>query len=94
MNCQEVVEALADHVEGALTPLQRWRLRIHLWICQHCRNYVSSYKTTLRAEKATRTEEPGDVATGGLVNLIVAAAKDAHAGDAPPRARESDGSER
>jgi hypothetical protein len=83
VNCREVVEALGDHVEGTLPPLQRWRLRIHLWICQHCRNYLSSYKTTLRAEKAAHSDGQSEAAPDTLVKLIVSAAAKSRSDDEP-----------
>ena len=52
MNCRQALELFDSHLEMRLTPFQRWRLRLHLWICRHCRRYLTSYKMTVRAEKA------------------------------------------
>jgi hypothetical protein len=30
----------------------RWRMHLHLLICLHCRRYLASYRTTIRAAKA------------------------------------------
>jgi hypothetical protein len=59
VNCREATELLGDHVDGSLPVFQRLRLRVHAWLCKHCRNYVRSYKTTLRAEKAALSHAPG-----------------------------------
>lgn len=66
MNCREAVELLGDEVDGSLGLLQRWQLRLHVWMCRHCRNYFWSYKTTLRAEKAALSELPDDLLCGRI----------------------------
>ncbi len=52
MNCRQALEYFHDHVEGQLGLVERWRLRLHLWICAACRRYLRSYRATVRAEKA------------------------------------------
>jgi Putative zinc-finger len=84
VKCREATEIFGDHFEGTLRPLQRWRLRLHLWICHHCRNYLFSYTTTVRAEKAAHREVPESSAAEApeaLVKLIASAAKQARDGD-------------
>ena len=81
MNCREALDHFGAHVDGELTSIQRWRLRVHLWICGHCRKYLRSYRTTVEAERAafkgddeTSTDVPDD-----LVKAILWAANDRHA---------------
>ncbi len=84
MNCREAIELLGDEVDGSLGLLQRWRLSVHVWMCQHCRNYFWSYKTTMRAEKAALAEPPDDLRGGvseTLVEAVVLAAKGARPAD-------------
>jgi len=78
VNCREAVEHFGDHVDGNLSAMQRWRLRVHLWICGNCRKYLRSYKTTLRAEKAAYGDASDDlrpVATEELIQSILSTAK-------------------
>jgi len=77
VNCREAVEHFGEHVDGELTPFQRWRVRLHLWVCGHCRKYFRSYRTTIAAEKAA-FENSTDASTGvpeALVESILFAAK-------------------
>jgi hypothetical protein len=77
VNCREVVEHIGDHVDGNLSAMQRWRLRLNLWICGNCRKYLRSYKTTVRAEKAAFCDASDDlrpVPTEELVQSILSAA--------------------
>lgn len=56
MNCREAIEilgkSLGESTDGTLAPRIGWRLNLHLWCCRHCRNYHSSFETTIRLEKA------------------------------------------
>jgi len=52
-------------------------VRLHLWVCGHCRKYFRSYRTTIAAEKAAF--EPASDASSSipeaLVESILSAAK-------------------
>ena len=77
MNCREVVEHFGDHLDGNLSAMQRWRLRLHLWICGNCRKYFRSYKTTVRAEKSAfcdASDDPRPIPSEELVQSILSAA--------------------
>jgi anti-sigma factor RsiW len=52
VNCREALEHFGQYVDGESTSRERWRLRLHLWICGHCRKYLRSYRTTIEAERA------------------------------------------
>ena len=78
MNCREALEQFYDHVQGQLSPFEKWRLRLHLWICGHCRKYLRSYRTTIAAEQAAfsgAAEMPPTKIPDGMVASIPAAAK-------------------
>jgi hypothetical protein len=59
VNCREALEHFGQHVDGELTSLERWRLRLHLWICGNCRKYLRSYRTTVEAERAAFKTDDG-----------------------------------
>jgi hypothetical protein len=83
VNCREVTELLGEHLDGTLPVFQRLRLRVHVWLCKHCRNYLRSYKTTLRAEKAALIHAPGaasDELPDALARSIIEAAKGVRSG--------------
>jgi len=77
VKCSDALELLDDHVDENLSWAARWRLRVHLWICRHCRKYLSSYRTTVRAGQAALRESDDDsaVVPDGLVQSIVSAAR-------------------
>lgn len=60
MNCQEALELMGEHADDDLGIRDRWRLRLHLWICRICRRYFLSYMVTIRVAKSARIESPVD----------------------------------
>ena len=58
MNCREVLDLLDDCADPAARARMSWRLRVHLWICRQCRRYLSTYRATIRLEKAAFREGP------------------------------------
>ena len=52
MNCREALELLDASLDDDPGAQGGWRLALHLWCCRHCRRYFSSYRTTLRLERA------------------------------------------
>ncbi len=52
ITCRELIDFLADYLDGALTDRQRQDFQRHLAICPSCRAYLSMYETTIRTERA------------------------------------------
>lgn len=50
---------MAEYADDDLGVCNRWRLRIHVWICGNCRRYLSSYRATIRIAKSTRDKLAG-----------------------------------
>lgn len=61
MNCRDALERLGDLVGGDLPVRERLRLAVHLRTCEHCRNYLQSYRITLRAEQAALDGRQPDI---------------------------------
>lgn len=59
VKCQQALELLGDLLDEQLDRRDRFRLRLHLLICRHCRRYLSSYQKTIRAEKGLLTSTIG-----------------------------------
>jgi len=59
MICREVTEFLDRYLDGDLPKAARLSLRFHLLLCGHCRNYLRSYKMTIRAAKTAMTDPDG-----------------------------------
>ena len=49
MTCQELVELVTDHLEGALDPCDELRFDDHLRTCPHCVDYVEQIQVVVEA---------------------------------------------
>ena len=92
VNCREALDHFGEYLDGELTSTQRWRLRLHLWICGQCRKYLRSYRATVEAERAAFKATTGlsPWVPDELVKTILSAADVAPAsgdGNPPPPAK-------
>ena len=49
LTCQELVELVTDHLEGALDPYDELRFEAHLRTCAHCVDYVEQIRIVVEA---------------------------------------------
>ena len=72
ITCRELIEFIADYLEGALNEIQAEDFARHLAICVSCRAYLVTYVTTIRAGKAVlRNDETPADAPEDLVRAIL-----------------------
>ncbi len=51
ITCRELIDFIADYLDGALTQIQANDFTRHLDICPSCRAYLATYQVTIRAGK-------------------------------------------
>jgi Putative zinc-finger len=74
VNCQKALELMGEHVDDNLGFRDRWRLRLHIWICRICRRYLSSYRSAIRIAKsidAGRSDSRNERIPDSLVTSIL-----------------------
>ncbi len=76
ITCRQLIDFLADYLDGGLTAGERHEFDRHLAVCPSCVNYLDSYKTTIQVGKAAfrapDDEAPADVPEE-LIRAIIAA---------------------
>jgi anti-sigma factor RsiW len=72
MTCKEVLDFLMSYLDGELTAEQRAEFERHLAICDACRDYIASYKSTVQLERSTASDKDAPVPEH-LVQAILAA---------------------
>jgi anti-sigma factor RsiW len=60
LTCQEIVELVTEHLDGALDDARREQLSTHLERCPDCAEYVRQFEQTIEAVGHLRS-------TGGAV---------------------------
>jgi len=56
--CKKCIDFLADYLDGELPEAQRKEFEHHLNLCPPCKDYVCSYKQTIRAVHQCMCEHP------------------------------------
>lgn len=56
LTCQELVEAVTEYLEGALTPDERRRVDDHLLFCSWCAIYLEQMRLTIAVVGALRQD--------------------------------------
>lgn len=75
MTCKELIDFLDDHLENRLEPDVRLVFDEHLSLCRACRDYLASYRETLRLGRAAFAipEQQVDTLPEGLIQAVLAA---------------------
>lgn len=53
MTCRELIEFLAEYIDGGCTTSERAEFERHLSLCRECADYVNSYRQTIRAVRTS-----------------------------------------
>jgi hypothetical protein len=81
VTCQQALELMGELVDDDLDRRHRLRVRLHLLICRHCRRYLASYRTALRAGKAAFRVLEGaeeEIADAQVAAILEAARSGSH----------------
>lgn len=70
LNCREITERASDFMEGALPWRVRLQMRLHLLMCQFCREYVRQMTLVVRTLRRLPGQAPSTEAQEGLLVLF------------------------
>lgn len=70
LNCEQLVTAITDYLDGAMTPEDRARLEFHLSLCPPCQIYLDQMKVTIAATGRLRTSDVSPEAKAVLIALF------------------------
>ncbi|RMG59131.1 MAG: hypothetical protein D6713_06160 [Deltaproteobacteria bacterium] len=57
MNCRELINLLADYLDGSMDPELREELERHISMCEPCMNFLRTYDRTRIITRQVRIEE-------------------------------------
>ena len=69
--CHELIEFLDEYVEHRLAIPKRLAFEAHLAVCRDCRNYLSSYRQTIRLTKGLKEAEEAPPMPEEMVKAIL-----------------------
>jgi len=71
ITCRELIDFIADYVDGTLDAAARDDFERHLDICSSCRAYLDSYRKTMALTRALASDEPAADVPDALVRRIL-----------------------
>jgi len=71
ITCRELIDFIADYVDGTLDAAARHDFERHLEVCSSCRAYLDSYRKTMALTRALATDEPAADVPEALVRRIL-----------------------
>ncbi len=57
MMCREIVNLLADYLDGSMNPILREELETHISLCEPCMNFLKTYDITRIISREASVEE-------------------------------------
>ena len=79
LSCRELNEQVDDLLDGRMPFMRRASLRLHIFMCRHCRLFVKQYRRTLDMIPRVREE-----ASEAEVDAVLCAIDQAVAKPEPP----------
>ncbi len=71
ITCRDLIDFIADYLDGALTEIQTEDFQRHLSVCPSCRAYLATYEATIRAERASMRDDVLPEAPEELIRAIL-----------------------
>lgn len=74
ITCRQLIDFIADYLEGGLDEIQAEEFQRHLGVCPSCRAYLMTFQETLRAGKGALhyDDSPNEDAPEDLIRAILA----------------------
>ena len=74
ITCKDIAKEAHDLLDGDMGMMQRLRVRWHLFICKHCRNYIRQLRLTLKtlgqSHLLVPEEEPSEAEIDDIVEKL------------------------
>ena len=77
ITCSDLIDFIAEYIDGTLPPAQRFEFERHLAVCPSCVAYLDGYRKTIALGQAAALRPSDDPASGlapeGLIRAVRAA---------------------
>ena len=58
LSCKEISNIASDYLDSNLSTIMKMKVRMHLFMCHKCRNFVKQLKTTIDTLHGIKTPVP------------------------------------
>ena len=70
LSCKEMAEKANDYIDRDVSLLTRIQFAVHLFMCVHCRNYISQMRTTISAVGLRRFEDDEQISSEQIQEIV------------------------
>ncbi|HFE36913.1 MAG TPA: zf-HC2 domain-containing protein [Gammaproteobacteria bacterium] len=49
LRCKDIGKLSSDYIDNNLSPIMRLKIKIHLFMCHHCRDFIRQFSLTVEA---------------------------------------------
>lgn len=71
LKCQNLIEMASDYLDGDLPFAQRLSIRFHLFMCIHCKRYLSQFRLSVNTIHELKEEnEVSEEKIEAVLNLL------------------------
>lgn len=71
ITCRQLIDFIADYVEGMLEEMARADFERHLGVCRSCQAYLATYRETTVLVRSLATDEAAEDVPEELVRTIL-----------------------
>jgi len=58
LSCKDISKLASDHIDNNLPPLMKMKVKMHLFMCKKCREFVNQLNTTVETLKSLKIPQP------------------------------------
>jgi len=75
LSCKDVNKLASEHVDKEMPFFLRMKFKLHLKMCQHCRNFVAQFETTINTLNRLNIPTPDESTIERQTNELMEIAK-------------------
>ena len=60
LTCKDITNLASDYIDKNLPPFAKMKVKLHLFMCHRCRNFINQLNMTVNALKNLKTPLPDD----------------------------------
>ena len=71
LNCKELSQLASEHIDGKLSIYMQMKVRMHLFMCHDCRNYIDQFRLTIKSLRQLTIRSPGNLSADKQVKILM-----------------------
>ena len=71
LNCKELSQLASEHIDGKLSIYMQMKVRMHLFMCHDCRNYIDQMRLTVQSLHRLTIRVIDNLSTDKQVDILM-----------------------